>query len=90
MTNTINAHGLSFDIEQSGFVASNAIDDFHAISDKIETALRALPAERVAEMHRDAKEDHSSALADIADEICSEQISGWHNPGAAFVMVSAA
>ena len=34
MTNTINAHGLSFNVEQSGFVASNAIDDFHAISDK--------------------------------------------------------
>ena len=85
MTDVISAHGFKFNIEQSGFVASDAMDDFHEITAKIEDALRGLPDIAVALLHT---EGGFEKLDEIASAICREHVKGWHNPAGAFVMVS--
>jgi hypothetical protein len=87
MTDVINARGFRFNVEQSGFVANDAVGDFHEITAKIQDELRHLPVNAVALLHTEAGFEKLDALASA---ICSRHIKDWRNPAEAFVMISPA
>ena len=100
MTNIIKSHGFKFAVEGSGFIASNAMDDFETACDNLSRALDALDASKVAELHAGAVFDPETGecvsnaafqeLSDIADQAASTATAGWFNPSEAFITVSAA
>lgn len=99
MTRMIQAHGFNFAIEQNGFLRNNAMDDYESIVQAIEDKLASMPENEVAALHmgaliddetqepRDEKTAH--ALYSLADSVASEALQNWHDPSAAFVMISA-
>ena len=98
MASIIKSHGLKFNIEGSGFLASNAMDDFAIACDELEAALDNLDAVDVARIHAGARmnaetgdfpnKDARNTLDDMASAACEKATESWRDPSAAFIMVS--
>ena len=95
MTNIIKSHGFSFMVEQSGFLASDAMDDFYIVCENLEKALDDLSTEDVAKIHKavtfpDSLDSPAFMQFDsMVYEATNAVTKKWYNPSAAFIMVSA-
>lgn len=99
MTNILNIRGYKFTLEGDGFVSNHAEVDFEAISDRIETVLKALPEADLARLHAGAQmgadmDDFIDRAAfdeldSLADRERRAVVAGWYNPSAVSVMISA-
>jgi len=80
-THQFTSQGLNFIVEGDGFM--NARAEFDLITDKIETALNAMPAAELGRLHAISVESEgteATALDDIAIKIKVDVARGWHNP----------
>lgn len=99
MSNIIKSHGFKFLVDQAGFLASNAMDDFHVACENLENALDALSADEVAALHagsifvEERGEFADPSAFDRLDKMANDAVraatSEWYDPSAAFIMVSA-